>query len=341
LAFDGAIQALEFHPGERGPWIDIDIVMTDEANDEIDTFLVRGRGLNVGNKGFTLEVEVSPKLRVLFRAPFKEGTPGGMDMTLEPVSNLKISEVLELRRYLYALSSASDIRLQANEDFSFKLALNDRVRSTCTEWCTNYEPVWLLAEDLKAIEEKGRVQFRYPTEAVIANERVKIRNLRLVLDGHAVALPYTNIFDVALRGDQTSEGNPLLESRYVWLRVDLAVDNERTVLGKTVQAPMRLAGLVQLRPEDAAQARAALDDGSGHDIPVTLHMRDGDRLRMYLAGSRFEIDEPVITPWGIPGIDQVGILGPAPSELPPVSSEDNRPGDTPPGASMSGRIIST
>jgi hypothetical protein len=314
VAFEGAVQAIEFHPGEPGPWIELDIVMTDAADAEIDRFLVRGRGLNAGIEGFILEVEVSSRLKVLFSVPAKEGTPAGMDMTLEPVNGVKISEVLEIRRYLHGLSNACHVQVQANDKFSFELKLNERVRSS--EWRADYKPVWLLAEDLHVIEQKGGVQFRYPTGAVAADERVKIRNLRLVLDGHAVALPYANILSAALQGDQTSEGNPLLESRYVWLRFDLPGDNERTVLGKTVQVPMRLAGLVQLRPGDAPEARAALNEGRGREeIPVTLHTRPNDRLRMYLAGSRFDTEEPVITPWELPGINQDGILGPAPSEL--------------------------
>jgi hypothetical protein len=103
---------------------------------------------------------------------------------------------------------------------------------------------------------------------------VKIRNLRLVLDGHAVALPYANILNPALRGDQTSEGNPLLESGYVWLRFDLPGDDERTVLGKTVQVPMRLAGLAQLRSEDAAKARTALDLHRGRPACISASMSD-------------------------------------------------------------------
>jgi hypothetical protein len=43
-----------------------------------------------------------------------------------------------------------------------------------------------------------------------------------------------------------------------------------------------------------------------------MHRRLKDRLRMYLAGSRFETDEPVVTPWEATGLDQTGILGPAP-----------------------------
>ncbi len=313
VAFEGTVQALELHPGEPGPWFDLDIVMADDANDEMDTFLVRGRGLDVGKDGFILEVEVSSNLKVLFHAPLKEETPGGMDMTLDPVSGLKISDVLEIRRFLYALSRASHMRVQAVGGFSFELELNEKVRSA--EWRADYEPVWLIAEDLRVIEEKGGVHFRYPAAPIDGDERLKIRNLRLVLDGHAVALPYANIFNVALQGDQTGEGNPLLDSRYVWLRFDLSSDHETTVLGKTVQIPMRVAGLVQLKPEEAASVRATLEEGSGADIPVTLHPRPKDRLRMYRAGTRFETDEPVITPWELPGVNQNGILGPAPSDL--------------------------
>jgi hypothetical protein len=136
VAFEGAIDAIEFHPGKPGRWIDLDIVMIDDADNEIDRFLVRGRGLNTGSEGFILEVQVSSKLKVLFRAPFKECTPGGMEMTLEPVSGVKISEVLEIRRYLCALSNASILRVQTNGEFSFALELDEEVRSA--EWRADY-----------------------------------------------------------------------------------------------------------------------------------------------------------------------------------------------------------
>ena len=170
------------------------------------------------------------------------------------------------------------------------------------------------AEDLKIIEAATRAKFRYPRELHV-EERIMIRNLRLMLEGHCVAHPTHTRFTARLNGTWDDSLDSILTTEYRWV-MHRQAQGELKILGQTILLPaLGQAALVHLDQADVDDIRAAFAAGTAAGRVLSFRVRPGDRLRMFLP-DRFPTDRPLdVTPWGIDGINQKG-LGPDGDPLP-------------------------
>jgi hypothetical protein len=152
-------------------------------------------------------------------------------------------------------------------------------------------------------------RFRYPAEIPI-EERIMVRNLRLMLEGHCVAHPFFADVNVTLSGARDTRFNEVLTTELRWMMQE-AEHAELTILGQqVVLSKLSTVAAVQLEQEDVEEIKAAFQRGDAAGMEVTFHGRPGDRVRMFLQ-DRFPSDRPTeITPWGILGVRQQG-LGPS------------------------------
>lgn len=151
-------------------------------------------------------------------------------------------------------------------------------------------------------------RFRYPAELSV-EERIMIRSLRLMLEGHCVAHPSFVDVVVTLSGIPDTGFTELLSTELRWM-MQAAEYSEVTILGKQVALrELSVVALVRLEQQDIDDVKAAFRRGDAAGMQLTFHGRPGDRVRIFLR-HRFPSDKPTeITPWGIPGVPQLG-LGP-------------------------------
>jgi hypothetical protein len=130
-----------------------------------------------------------------------------------------------------------------------------------------------------------------------------------MLEGHCVAHPSFVDVVVTLSGIPDTGFTELLSTELRWM-MQAAEYSEVTILGKQVALrELSVVALVRLEQQDIDDVKAAFRRGDAAGMQLTFHGRPGDRVRIFLR-HRFPSDKPTeITPWGIPGVPQLG-LGP-------------------------------
>jgi hypothetical protein len=83
---------------------------------------------------------------------------------------------------------------------------------------------------------------------------------------------------------------------------------ELTILGQQVVLPrLSTVAAVRLEQQDIDEVKAAFQRSDAAGIQLIFRGRPGDRVRLLLR-DRFPSDKPTeITPWGIPGVRQLGL----------------------------------
>ena len=304
VAWEGDIAELKLLPSEPGEWIDADLTLLDSSGELLGIHLAQVHSAGHGRAGFTFEVALGSLLGMTFRAPYQAGVGGRADFRFADAAGVAIRDVFEATDFVCQLAAASRLQIKSA---GAQLALMEvEGQLGYGGWVTDYHQVRGIAEDLLKIEAETKVKFRYPDQ-IDAEERVMIRNLRLMLEGHCVAHPTWTSVTAELSGERDEGLEALLTTDPKWL---LRTNDTATLtlLGQNVNLKqLGLAGLFTLDPDQLLDIEDAFVKGTAPGKKIYFRCRKGDRIRMFL-GDRFDQNQPIeITPWEVDGINQKGL----------------------------------
>lgn len=179
------------------------------------------------------------------------------------------------------------------------------------EFIEGYREPALLADDLAVIERYAGTRFRMPA-TYSPLERVRVRNARLMYEGLVVAEPASHgTVSLTLNGDGEAEITKLLSPHGIWLGWSTP-HAQIEFFGNVIEVPeLRYTALISAIPTSARKIRRAFRMNRAADAVLTMSMREGDCVRAYMPDRVAPESTVDITPWGLPGIAQEGLLTPA------------------------------
>ena len=268
-------------------------------------YLVDSRLLSRGARGAVVEVVVADLLKVTMRVPFDPTADlqSGADFQFSSVSDQPIRAVFEATDFVMKLAAAETWELKIRGSMLAKMA---SPKQLLQEFIADIEPAWLLADDLLAIESATGARFRQPSE-IGAIERIHIRNLRLMIEGHCVAHPTANLVTSKLSGRRDAGFDRFLtpEPRWVVATFESATAE---ILDQPIEIPtLTYAALVSLTEEDLADIERNLANGTAEGLEMRLRTAPHDRVRMYLSDRIGPTQSVDVTPWNLDGINQQGL----------------------------------
>jgi hypothetical protein len=301
VAYEGPVDALELlpDPDSASPWANTDMTVTDADAALKGTHLSRSRLLSRGDQGMTIEVRIGGLLRMLFRLPDSEGEDGRVDVTTEDFSGEPIPDVFAVTDFLTQLRRGSTVDFLVNGSRLMRIILR---AAADAHWPEHFEETRSIADDLAIIERETKVRFRYP-QTLTRLQRVDVRNVRLMLEGHVVAHPTWNQLGARIEGQLDSGLAAFLDGEPRWVKVQTS-PGQLKLLNEIIDVPeVAMGGPVHLNQDDIAAIRSAIDNGSAEGLPLTFRLDPDDRLRIWLP-DRFKDQILWITPWNLPGIEQ-------------------------------------
>jgi hypothetical protein len=306
VAWEGDTDSVEIRP-EHGTPQDgkpAEFVLRDKVGAQLGVYLANIQHYVEGMRGFTLLMRLGGLLDLTFRHTFDPG-PGVTHFSTRDFTGAPVSDVFTVADFMVRFAGASSLEIHAMGERIGVLDVADRMGESDL---IGFESVRSLLDDLMVIEAGTGTRFRYPAELPI-EERIMIRNLRLMLEGHCVAHPSFADVNVTLSGARDTGFSDMLTTELRWMMQE-AEYAEVTILGQqVVLTKLSTMAAVRLEQQDVEEVKAAFQRGDAAGMEVTFHGRPGDRVRMFLR-DRFPSDRPSeITPWGIPGVRQQG-LGP-------------------------------
>jgi hypothetical protein len=307
VAWEGIPESVELHPPMDDPeaWEPGEFSLRESAGQQLGMYLVDLRPYTEGTKGFTLLARLGRLLDVTFRCPYDPGS-GSIDISARDLTGASVSEVFEVADFMMEFARASTLEILINGERIALIGVEDQVEGG--DPMTGFEAMRALLYDLKLIEAETGAKFRFPRGLTI-EERIMIRSLRLMLEGHCVAHPRFTSFFGELNGVKSPGFEQVLTTDAHWT-MQTREPGELTILGRQIVLPkLAMAAAVSMAKNDIEDIKAAFERGDAAGKRLILHLRPGDRVRMFLP-DRFPLDKPLdITPWALPGIDQKG-LGP-------------------------------
>lgn len=183
-----------------------------------------------------------------------------------------------------------------------------------------------VADDLTYLEREFHREFAFPA-AVTALQRVDLRVLRLLLEGHAVCGPYAQRLHLDVKPGMLNDPSfrGLLETPHQILSVhdeDMpvpwiidAIQEQGDIAKVEIREPMGLY-FPEMVAENANEVRDALSRGEG--TRLNLHSPSGLRPRSYLPGRMHPTATIELHPWGLTGIDEVPELRESSATEPPA-----------------------
>lgn len=317
VAFEGDVEFLRVSPSEPGEARPIDLQLRRGDGTRSRRFLATVRALGQGSDGFTFEVSICDRMRVVFECPDDRAAKGRVHFKVDELAGIAITDASEIAELVTLLLDSDELWI-ITPDGDLGVQLRSGAGSLPP---FDYRAVWLLADDLRRIELHSGARFRFPA-SIEPEDRVMVRNYRLMLDGHTVAHPFWNQWSGVLNGDLDEEfDRGVLTPPDDPSQVSLvsAVSRDETcqveILGQQVELPaITVAGLVRMDEDHRAELRAAVASGDTDGRPIRMQCRPGDRFRMFMRAKTNEDDTLSITPWDVPGINQKGILDTGPGD---------------------------
>lgn len=164
----------------------------------------------------------------------------------------------------------------------------------------------VLADDLRVVEAKTLTKFRFPS-LISVRDRVEVRNLRLMFEGHCVAQPDATVMNFTLNGTRDDSLDQLLSLDERWLLVTTPPTTMELLGEELVLPPVSRAALVTLSQTELDAATDAFDNGEAAGHIVSFHVRDGDRIRLFMPDERDPSLTVDITPWELTHVEQEGL----------------------------------
>ncbi len=305
VAWEGDLDSLEIRPADAKPedFKPAEFVLRDKVGKQLGVYLASIQRYVEGMKGFTLRMSVGTLLDLTFRHPHDNLGRGNTHFSTHDFTGAAISDAFAVADFMVQFAAASSLEIHAMGKQIAVLEVEDRMGQN--DLVTGFESIRSLLEDLMVIEAGTGARFRYPSE-LFDEERIMIRNVRLMLEGHCVAHPSFADVNLTLSGRDAGFSEVLTtELRWMMQEAEYA---EITILGQQVVLPnLSTVAFVRLEQQDIDEVRAAFQRGDAAGMKLTFRGRPGDRVRMLLR-DRFPSDKPAeITPWGIPGARQRGL----------------------------------
>ena len=321
VAFEGDVEFLRVGPSEAGEARDVDLQLSRDGK-RTRRFLATAKGLGEGTEGFTFEVSICGRMRIVFECPNDVTAKGRVHFKVDELAGISIGDAFDIAE-LVTLLLVSDEMLIITPEGEIGVQLRSGGEAGAVP---DYRAVWLLADDLRQIELHTGAKFRFPA-SIEPEDRIMIRNYRLMLEGRVVAHPVWNQWNGVLNGDVGEEFDrgvltPPEDPTQISLLSASSKDDtcEAEILGQVVELPaITIAGLVVMDDDHRAELRAAVARGETDGMPIRMRCRPGDRLRMFMPGKARKDETLSITPWEVPGINQQGILDPGPGHDVPVA----------------------
>lgn len=278
-------------------------MLRNKAGDQLGIYLADSRILTSGSKGFTLQARLGLLLDLTFRCPY-EAQPGEVDFASHNFGDSSVQEGFAAADFMVQFALASTLELRVAK---LRIAVMDvEGRMAESDLPNGFEDIRAVLDDLRVIEGAAQARFRFPIELGV-EERIMIRSLRLLLEGHCVAHPSYTRLAGTLNGVYGPEIEQILNTDPHWM-LNTKEPGEITILGQQVVLPtLGMAARVQLEQATIDEIRDAFNRGDAAGTEISFRVLPGDRVRMYLP-DRFPTDVPLdITPWEIAGVDQKGL----------------------------------
>jgi hypothetical protein len=322
-------------PGLRPNWLPGELLLTGPAGERLGVFLVNVAPRSQGRKGGVVEMTLGEVLTFTLRIPHELADHDGNNIkyTFNGAAGRPVTAVFEAADFIVQLGASATCELHVNGAHHVTI---ESLNRTPVELIKEFRTLRLLTDDLRVIEAEAITRFRVP-EHVEAVERVHIRNLRLMLEGHCVAHPTANSMTIGLSGDRDQSLDQFLNTDPKWMMFT-SEPGSLEVLGQTIYLPaLSYAAHFTVSQEQIDAAEAAFENNAAAGHGVVLKTRPRDRLRMFLPDRRHPNLPLEITPWDIEGIYQKG-LGP---DGEPLAELETHPPSTNPGPTKPRALGST
>ena len=300
----GVLEQLELLPlPDDGTWVPSDLIVNG-PDGRLGIFLADVKLRATGRQGFTLELKVGRHLDLTLRCPNQPST-GDATFSTRDLTGAPIPEVLETTAFLTTVARGSTLEIHAEQRQIAELDLKGPA-GDLQRMSESFEAIRSLSEDLKVIEADTGARFRFPEELAVG-QRIMIRSLRLMLEGHCVVHPVASTFRATLNGDRNDNLATVLTTEPKWL-MNSFKQATLTILGQQiVVSALSIVALVQLDQAEVDRIRSAFDDDIADGLEIELRLRPGDRPRMFLPNLTTIGPPYEFTPWDLPGVEQTGV----------------------------------
>lgn len=297
-------------------WQPGELILSGTSGERLGVFLVNIGPRSKGERGGILEVTLGDVLTFTLRIPWDiaDQDGGNVQFTFHGAPGRSVTEVFEATDFLAKLSASATCELRAQGAHIITMA---NLGQSTADLVEAFQQLRLLADDLRVIETEAVTRFRVP-ERVEPEERIQIRNLRLMLEGHCVAHPTADSMTVRLSGEHEPSLDQFLTVEPKWM-LFTGESASIEILGQTISLPaLSYTAHVVIDQEQLDAVGLAFDTNTAADHPVILRTRPGDRWRMFLPNRRDPNLPLDLTPWNIPGIYQKGL---GPDGQPPAETD--------------------
>lgn len=305
--YEGAVGRIELHPAQQPTdWQPTELILRDTDARQVGIYLAESRIVSEGAKGFTLEATINNLVKLLFRWSKIDQT-GEFDLSTTPFENSSITAAFDAADYIVQAANATTLEVRVKGQQIGLLGIGDgQITGPADDMVTTFEDIRLLADDLRVIEREAAVRFRVPG-IVETEERINIRNLRLLLEGHCVAHPTNTSLTAKLSGDRDDSFDQMLTTDLHWM-VGTIEPAGVTVLGQTIMIEkLSHAAAVSLTQDEIAAVNSVFAEGRAAGHPIKWRTKPGDRIRMFIPTRMAPDARLIITPWNIRGVTQQGL----------------------------------
>jgi hypothetical protein len=247
-------------PGLRPNWLPGELLLTGPAGERLGVFLVNVAPRSQGRKGGVVEMTLGEVLTFTLRIPHELADQDGNNIkyTFNGAAGRPVTAVFEAADFIVQLGASATCELHVNGAHHVTI---ESLNRTPVELIKEFRTLRLLTDDLRVIEAGAITRFRVP-EHVEAVERVHIRNLRLMLEGHCVAHPTANSMTIGLSGDRDQSLDQFLNTDPKWMMFT-SEPGSLEVLGQTIYLPaLSYAAHFTVSQEQIDAAEAAFENNA-------------------------------------------------------------------------------
>lgn len=289
----GQVEILSLPPATTTP---MEVRVVREDGTTITAIRGHTAGPASGAKGTSLRATFTGGLTLEFRFPKGSAAGGEITLSHELVGEDAIA-VNRVLKFEAVLDAPQIVELWANGALVTKLRSGGGLHTP-----GEVDATALLAEDLAVIAAEFDVPLVIPSD-VTAVDRVEIRSLRLLLEGHCVLVPDISGFHLTLDGSTDSTLEGFLRQPAVMMRVTNGL--EYTVQGHQLRPPDTdlfhpALGLVE---PDASTVLEALAAGTAKGLRVHFLSTDKTPLRAFMPARVTNPDYRLVpVTLGVPGL---------------------------------------
>jgi hypothetical protein len=307
--YEGDVDQIEIHPGRPTDWTPTELILTDGSERKLGICLAESRIVSRSAQGMTVELSIDNLARLTIRWPLGDDPAGGVDISTGPWRDASPTAAFEAADFLLKFDQAATLEVRVKGQRLGLMGIERaQFRGPVADLLEALDEIRLLADDLRVIERESGARFRIP-EVIEVEDRIGIRNLRLLYEGHCVAHATWSSFSARLSGERNESFDQILDTEPRWLvrKLESATVG---VLGQEIEvSQLNYTAAVAITQQEIDDINAAFDEGRADGHPVTWETAPGDRIRIYMPDRVGPDQQLVIQPWGLRGITQQGLDG--------------------------------